>query len=95
MGASVLGISVDSNWCHKAYADDIGVTFPLLTDRWGEVGKAFGVWNLEELREHRAVMVLDAERTVRYSRLYKDADVPDIDEVFNVLREISTGRRAA
>ena len=31
-GATVLGISVDSPWSHKAWAEERGIEFPLLSD---------------------------------------------------------------
>jgi len=43
----VLGISIDSKFCHKAWAKSFGgIDFPLLADFHpkGEVAKAFGVW---------------------------------------------------
>lgn len=43
----VLGISVDSKFCHKAWAESFGgIEFPLLADFHpkGETAKAFGVW---------------------------------------------------
>ncbi|HEY2735083.1 MAG TPA: peroxiredoxin, partial [Polyangiales bacterium] len=32
LGAQVLGISVDSAWTHKAFAESLKLTFPLLAD---------------------------------------------------------------
>ena len=41
----VLGVSMDSPFANKAFADQIGVTFPLLSD-WG--GKATRQWGIYE-----------------------------------------------
>src|SRR6058998_3342774 len=39
----VLGVSMDSPFANKAFADSIGVTFPLLSD-WGDkLSKEYGV----------------------------------------------------
>ncbi len=35
----VLGVSMDSSFSNKAFADQIGVTFPLLSD-WGGKSRA-------------------------------------------------------
>src|SRR5713101_2796551 len=40
----VLGVSVDSPFANKAFADQIGVTFPLLSDWGAEVTPKYGVY---------------------------------------------------
>ena len=42
-GARVLGISVDSPWSHKAWAEERGIGFPLLSDFGREVAEEYGV----------------------------------------------------
>jgi len=40
----VLGVSMDSPFANKAFADSIGVTFPLLSDWGGEVTREYGLY---------------------------------------------------
>jgi peroxiredoxin len=40
----VLGVSMDSPFANKAFADQIGVTFPLLSDWGGEVTHNYGLY---------------------------------------------------
>ena len=40
----VLGVSMDSAFANKAFADQIGVTFPLLSDWGGEVTRQYGIY---------------------------------------------------
>jgi peroxiredoxin (alkyl hydroperoxide reductase subunit C) len=40
----VLGVSMDSPFANKAFADSIGVTFPLLSDWGGDVTHQYGVY---------------------------------------------------
>ncbi len=40
----VLGVSMDSSFANKAFADQIGVTFPLLSDWGGEVTRQYGIY---------------------------------------------------
>ena len=40
----VLGVSMDSPFANKAFADQIGVTFPLLSDWGGKVTHDYGVY---------------------------------------------------
>ena len=41
----VLGVSMDSWFANKAFADSIGVTFPLLSDWGGEVTREYGIYS--------------------------------------------------
>jgi len=41
----VLGVSMDSAFANKAFADSIGVTFPLLSDWGGEVTRKYGLYS--------------------------------------------------
>ncbi len=40
----VLGVSMDSPFANKAFADQIGVTFPLLSDWGGEATRQYGIY---------------------------------------------------
>lgn len=40
----VLGVSMDSPFANHAFAESIGVTFPLLSDWGGEVTHKYGVY---------------------------------------------------
>ena len=40
----VLGVSIDSPFANKAFADQIGVTFPLLSDWGGEATRQYGIY---------------------------------------------------
>jgi len=40
----VMGVSMDSPFANHAFADSIGVTFPLLSDWGGEVTKKYGIY---------------------------------------------------
>jgi peroxiredoxin len=40
----VLGVSMDSPFANKAFADSIGVTFPLLSDWGGEATRKYGIY---------------------------------------------------
>ena len=40
----VLGVSMDSPFANKAFADQIGVKFPLLSDWGGDTTRQYGVY---------------------------------------------------
>jgi glutaredoxin len=90
MQTQVLGLSVDSVPCLKAWADSLGgITYPLLSDFYphGEVAKRFGVLRQEGFTE-RAIFVLDKRGIIRYVDVH-DIDLqPDNDELFRVLADV-------
>jgi peroxiredoxin len=53
----VLGVSMDSPFANHAFAQQIGVTFPLLSDWGGEVTKKYGLY-VDEYKAPRRVNFL-------------------------------------
>ena len=66
---TIVGVSVDSQYCHKAWADSLGgVTMPLLADFHpkGATAKAFGVWVEEHGITDRATVIVDKTGVIRH-----------------------------
>lgn len=84
-GAKVLGISVDSPWSHKAWAEERGIGFPLLSDFRREVVEDYGVQHEAGFPE-RAYFVIDREGVVR-ARKVEDSpgDRPEVEAVLEDL----------
>jgi peroxiredoxin (alkyl hydroperoxide reductase subunit C) len=57
----VLGVSMDSTFANKAWADKIGVTFPLLSDWGGEVTHKYGIYNPEYKAARRTTFLIDPQ----------------------------------
>jgi len=55
----VLGISMDSSFSNKAWAQQINVTFPLLSDWGGDVTKQYGVYNPKYKAARRVNYLID------------------------------------
>lgn len=53
----VMGVSMDSWFANKAFADSIGVTFPLLSDWGGEITRKYGIYS-EQYKAPRRVNFL-------------------------------------
>ena len=53
----VLGVSMDSPFANKAFADQIGVTFPLLSDWGGATTRKYGVF-VDEYKAARRINFL-------------------------------------
>lgn len=87
-GAEILGISVDSRWCHAAYVEKANVRFPLLADfePKGEVARRYGVYRAQDGTEERALFVIDADGVIRWSYVSEDIDVnPGADGILDAL----------
>ncbi len=87
LGASVVGIAVDSPWSHAAFAAEKSITFPLVSDDApaGHVARAFGVYSSASGRSERALFVLDASGIVAWSGSFPDAVNPGVDAVLSAL----------
>jgi peroxiredoxin len=88
LNAQVVGISADSRWSHKAFANERNIDFPLLADWFGTIGRRYDVWNDVMQREHRVVMVVDSKGAIAYSRVYPDDELPDIREAVDVIQRL-------
>lgn len=67
-GINVLGISVDSTWSNKAFADQLGVNYPLLSDFAKECSKSYGLLREEGFSE-RAYIVVDEQGNVSFKHV--------------------------
>lgn len=85
-GAQVVGITTDTFFTLKAWADQQRFSFPLLSDYNKEVIRAYDVVNpdmigLKDIAK-RAVFVIDRSGTVRQSEVLDDArNQPDYSKV--------------
>jgi mycoredoxin-dependent peroxiredoxin len=62
----VLGLSVDSVPANYAFAKQIEITFPLLSDFKRTVVKDYGVFNEEQGFGNRATFLIDKEGIIRH-----------------------------
>jgi len=88
--AQVYGISVDTFFTLKAFHDQQGYNFPLLSDFNKETIRNYGVFNEDMIGlkgiAKRAVFVIDKEGVVRHRQVLDDArHEPDYEVVFKAL----------
>ena len=88
--AQMIGISVDSTWCHNAFQQDRKLHFPLLADfePKGEVSKAYGVYDDKVGESKRALFVINKEGKVAWSYLSPTAVNPGADGILDALEEL-------
>ena len=72
----VLGISVDSNPANQHWAQELGVSFPLLSDFNRKVVADYGIFNAERGFANRATFVIDKEGKVQHIEEGKEAIDP-------------------
>ena len=89
-GATLLGVSVDSTWCHLAFAKERKFQFPLLSDfePKGEVSRAYGAYQKDAGESSRALFVLDEKGIVRWSYLSPVGVNPGADGILAALDDM-------
>ncbi|GAA3138312.1 peroxiredoxin [Planomonospora alba] len=87
----VLTVSVDSVFAHRAWADQEGYRFPLLSDFWphGQVARAYGVFDEDKGVALRGTFVIDGEGVVRWRVVNPIPEARDIAEYRKVLAGLS------
>ena len=94
LGAQVLGISVDSPFSLKAWAEKEGITIPLLSDFNKEVSAAYGA-QFEDLMglkgiAKRSAFVVDGAGTIRYASVSDDPKIlPDFAAIKACLQSLN------
>jgi peroxiredoxin len=88
--AALLGISVDSVWCHLAFARDRGIRFPLLADfePKGAVSRQYNAYRDGDGYSERALFVLDAGGAVHWSFVSPVGVNPGADGILRALDEL-------
>ena len=93
-------MSVDFNDANKAFAEKLGVTYPLLSDFQRQLAKAYGVLyddpKLAEapatiaryLRAKRSWFVIDTQGVIRFVKTTEPRELIPNDEILKVLSEL-------
>ena len=89
--AILLGISVDSKWCHLAFSQDRKLHFPLLADfeTKGEVSKLYEAYDFKEGCSKRVLYVLDENGIIHWAYESPIGINPGADGILNALEELS------
>jgi peroxiredoxin len=86
-GATLVGISVDSSYCHRAFRDQLNLTMPLLADfnPKGEVSRAYGAWIDGAGISNRALVLIE-DGEVKWSYASPSpAEIPGANLIFDAL----------
>jgi peroxiredoxin len=88
LDAQILAASVDSTWTQKAFAKDLEVGFPVLSDFGKKAVPLYGALYEDKGFAKRSVFVVDKEGKVAYARIYEPGQQPDIGEAIEALKKL-------
>jgi peroxiredoxin len=90
LDAEVLGVSVDSVWSHKAFAEKMGIKYSLLADFHprGAMSEKYGVYLADKGITGRAIAIINKAGKVAWFKNYDIPVVPDIKEVATALSQV-------
>jgi peroxiredoxin len=90
LDAQVLGVSVDSVWSHKAFAEKMKISYPLLADfnPRGAMADKYGVYLAEKGITGRAIVIVNKQGHVAWVKNYDIPVVPDVNEVAQALSDM-------
>jgi peroxiredoxin len=87
--AEVLGISIDSPWSHKAWAEKMGYKHNLLADVKKEVIAKYGLLREDIGCAERATVVVDKSGKVAYVKVQEILTARDNKEILGILKNLN------
>jgi peroxiredoxin len=87
-GATLLGLSVDSMWAHKAFQEKLGIEIPLLSDFHpkGEVAGSYGAYLERYGTSNRSLVLIDPEGVVEWvHESPSPLEIPGANLIFDAL----------
>jgi len=85
-GVQVLGINTNGTGSHQKFQERDRFPFPLVSDFYGEAVKAFGMWDPDEGKSRRGVVVVGKDGRVEYVLPhFNPGAVSSFEEVFRAL----------
>jgi peroxiredoxin len=87
-GATLVGVSVDSAYCHRAFREHLNLTMPLLADFHpkGEMSRAYGAYREERGATNRSLVLVDEGGMVRWAYASPStAEIPGANLIFDAL----------
>lgn len=90
LDAEVLGVSVDSVWSHKAFAEKLGIKYSLLADFHprGAMSEKYGMYLADKGITGRAIAIVNKAGKIAWFKNYDIPVVPDLQEVAAALSQV-------
>jgi peroxiredoxin len=89
--AALAAVSVDGVWCHQAFAEARGLTFPLVSDfePKGAVSRMYDAYRSQDGFSERALFVLDPEGRIEWREVVPPEENPGADGILRVLDDMT------
>jgi peroxiredoxin len=86
-GGTLVGISVDSSYSHRAFRKQLNLTIPLLSDfnPKGEVCRAYGAWIEQVDHANRSLVLIEGGEVKWAYAAPSPADIPGANLIFDAL----------
>jgi peroxiredoxin len=87
-GATLVGVSVDSVYCHRAFREQANLTMPLLADFHpkGEMSRAYGAYREDRGATNRSLVLVGEDGTVKWSYASPSTrEIPGANLIFDAL----------
>ena len=86
----VIGVSVDTPFSLKAWAEKEGYTFPLLSDFWphGATAQAYDVFNDKAGMAVRGTYLIDKQGVIRFAEANQPGEARDQDQWKRALKAL-------
>jgi mycoredoxin-dependent peroxiredoxin len=90
----LIGVSVDSKWAQRAWAEEQGFEFPLLSDFWphGAVAEQYDVFLPDKGYANRATFLIDEGGVIRTSFVTGPGEARPLSFYRSALDELATMR---
>lgn len=88
-GGRLVGISVDSAHCHRAFSEALSLTFPLLSDFHpkGEVCESYGAYIADRGHANRSLVLVEPDGVVSWVYESPPLEVPGANLIFDALSD--------
>jgi peroxiredoxin len=87
-GADLIGVSVDSAYCHHAFREQLNLTIPLLADFHpkGKMSSGYGAYMEQAGITNRSLVLVGEDGTVRWSYASPSPkEIPGANLIFDAL----------
>jgi len=87
-GAGLVGVSVDSAYCHRAFRESLNLTIPLLADFHpkGAMSRRYGAYQEDFGANNRSLVLVGEDGVVRWSHAASSAkEIPGANLIFDAL----------
>lgn len=87
-GASLVAVSIDSAYCHRAFREQLNLTIPLLADFHpkGGMSRGYGAYQEDFGTDNRSLVLVGEDGVVRWSHAESSVkDIPGANLIFDAL----------